>query len=212
MCLGSALLTKLDEKIDRINQKLVCFRNLETEVKSVKKITNDLSQNLDDIEKFALGTADCSFEKVQKFIEKYCEYPEINTESHASTEMDPDKFELRVLQFRDIKQTLPEYNVTKWSKPLTFGSYNFEIGISKTQSTRQANWPMLNFHIRTLGENRTVKLGVINPVSSKPHFETQIDVKDCKSVICSIDWAHLFPKEFEWLDENGTLLVYCTTT
>ena len=219
--LGSALLKKLDEKIDRINRKLVYFRNLETEVRSVKKITDDLSKHLDDIEKFAQGTADCSFELVQKFIEKYCEYPEINIENHASIEprkMDLEHFTSRVdFPLKDLKQTLPEFNITKWSPPLRLGGFTFKIGFTKTHSTELANWPMLNFHIRNLGEEggshfRTVKLGVMNPVSSKPHFEEQIDVNDCTSVIYSIDWALLFRKHLHWLDENGTLLVYCTTT
>ena len=73
-------MVKLETKINQINQDLVKNRTLETQVKAIKGFTDDLNNNLDDLDNFATGDADCSFEKVQNFLTKYGEYPEIGVE------------------------------------------------------------------------------------------------------------------------------------
>ena len=238
---GDDLLVKLETKINRINQDLVKNRTLETQVKAIKGITDDLNNNLDDLDKFATGDADCSFEKVQNFLTKYGEYPEIGMEEtqqvtlvNSATSNNAQTFWNRELsnhfgqsscaknnwkswtierKWCNLKNTVNDFYKIFWSWPFYFGSSVCKVGLSKTYSKTLANFPILNFHFQSSNQvcptnPEIMKVGVLNPVTLKPHFERRVNGSTQESIVYSVGWALLFSPDLNWLDNQGNLIIY----
>ena len=218
---GPELISQLDNKLKELHEDLVHFRKLETQVRTAQKATDELSYNLDDLEKFAAGTGDCSIELVRNFISTNYDYPKVNfkvsvekgvqTENPVSVAVDKTGLQFAFLK---LKKTLKNFYKKYWSVPLSLDGVFFHVGVMKMMCHHE-HVPKLQISFQTYWSkpeaekaDLRVKISVLNNWTRYPIFEKHIWGHSACNVH-HVRWTIIEDKESGWLDSEGSLTVNC---
>ncbi|XP_075259621.1 tripartite motif-containing protein 2-like isoform X2 [Convolutriloba macropyga] len=204
---GDDFLADIEHKTNELNQKLVKWSNLQTQVRVVQKSRRLLEETKHKLYGFLENPEGCSYEFIQSFLETNYNFPDpicLNT----ATQTPREAMRCLKLKFGNPRLMITEFNQIKWSFDMSFGndSSGFALGIRKIASPLHNKAPMLDVICKYWKGNNPIKVGIYNHGDSSNSILEKIEQStDVNVAVVSILWARLLDKNQKFLDENGDL-------